>query len=66
MQATITRVRPFGTWDTIVQFEAETDDGATVIIGVDHRPASELIVALAQDEEIRVHIESWQILGRVS
>lgn len=66
MQATVTGVRPFGSFDSIIRFDAVVEDtGHAVLIAVDHRPAADLLEALGEQGEVDVEVEAWQILGRV-
>lgn len=61
---TITGVLPYGMFDTIIVFEGVDVNGLGVRIGVDHRPARELIKVLDHGNEAEVAVEPWQVIGR--
>lgn len=59
-----------GPYDSVIPFIArileEPNDGRFCVIGVDHRPARDLLQALVDGEEILAHVEDWQILSFVT
>lgn len=46
---------------TIVQFEGTDEDGDTVIVSCDHRPAQDILNALQDGEEVVVDPEPWAV-----
>lgn len=50
---------------TIVVLAGLTTDGTdrTVHFACDHRPAGDILAALAAGEDVTVDIDDWQVLG---
>ncbi len=59
---TITEPLPHGQFDTVIPFEATTDEGRSVVVGVDHRAARDILQALRDTNSVRCQVESWQLL----
>lgn len=60
---TVTGVRPFGTFDTVIRFDALTQDGERVTVAADHRMARPIREALARGEEPEVQAPGWAVFG---
>ena len=73
---TITGVRPFGLFDSIIVFDGLDENGLAVTLAVDHRLARAVREALYQALEfpdqddlisgVEVMVEPWQVIGRYS
>ena len=63
MILTVTADGPIVDHGTIVVFTGVDEDGVEHKVGVDHRPAQELIFLLDEQPEVVIEAESWQVLG---
>ncbi len=51
---------------SVTLFLAHEENGTPHTVGVDWRPARDIISALEAGERVEVDVERWQILGRDS
>jgi hypothetical protein len=55
-------VRPYGTFDTIIQFLARDDNEKLCIVFADHRPARDILEALSEYGEVHnVYAPSYMV-----